>query len=129
MVRLISVFLLTLFVLSTGCKKVFVMYVNQSQGGDVIFRFEPDQSTHNEGMAISNLYVARVISSDKPRQMMWWIRSKSGKPEKVLTVTYGLVPVGFEQVEPAKSLVAGQAYEAMSWTIDESGSADFNYGQ
>lgn len=128
--RLTTFTLLIAFsLLSTGCKKVFLIYPTQTPNGTVSFRFEPKPGDMNEGVKITDFDIYRVISPDKPREMVWWIRTESGNPEKVYTITYGVVPPGFTEAKTAQPLVSGQSYEAKSGMPGISGFTEFKFGE
>ncbi|MFA7062023.1 MAG: hypothetical protein WC156_14545 [Pedobacter sp.] len=111
----------------TGCKKIFEIYVAQTPTGNVSFRLEPRQGAENKGSEIAKLQVYREIIPNKTLDMVWSIQTESGNPEKVYTITYGIVPSGFKEVKPAQPLIPGELYDIMSSRPEVTGSASFKY--
>jgi len=112
--KLILTITLMVLALLIGCREAFSVHALQKPNDGVVLNFSPDSGRNDTGVEINILDVGRIISPDNRVELVWVIQTKSGKPQKMTAIEYGVIPPGFEEVRPAQKLVSGETYDVLA---------------
>ena len=103
--------LLTVFCLVVACTEGCDVVVEQPLNSLPVFHLKKNLQAA-DGVEMSVFQVARKVGSKY--ELVWSIRRADiSKPIMIETITYGVVPPGFEEEPKAMPLIKGEAYDIL----------------
>lgn len=105
--------LLAVLFLLVACREGCYIGIEQQENGIPVFHLKNNPQAADEGVAISGFVVLRKV--DKRYQPVWEIATADiSKPVIVKSISYGIVPPGFEKTTRALPLVDGDTYDVIA---------------